>query len=168
MSKTMEKPIMARMKCPKCNAVNEASSVGITVLSEAALFICPVCNSQYNLTAVLKEIGEKPGEEATPEEFQPSELPAPPETKPAAEAPAAPPPPPPPEESVKPLVISCTNCIFEWVASYAERCPRCGSTKILASSKTIQDRVAGAFAEVDRGVPAPHAVDNLLGVVIGA
>jgi len=156
------------MKCPKCNAVNEASSVGIVVIAEAALFICPVCNSQYNLTAVLKEIGDK-GEEAPPEELQPPELPEPPETRPAPEPTAeAPPPPPPPEESVKPLVIACTNCNFEWISEYADTCPRCKSKKLLASSKTLQDRVAAAFAEVDRGVPASRAVDNLLGVVIGA
>ena len=155
---------MARMNCPKCKAVYETSSVGLTVINEAALFICPVCTSEYNLTAVLKQIGTETPSAVEPEEFEPSELPEPPETRPAPE-PTAEAPPPPPEESVKPLVIACTNCNFEWISEYADHCPRCSSKKILASSRTVQDRVRAAFEEVDRGVPACHAVNNILGLV---
>lgn len=153
------------IQCPECLKSNPFAKFKIIKLAEGALMVCPVCQSEFDVHSTLTKRGGEEGEEM---EFQPTR------DEPADfETPAEEPMPGGPGglgdeegggfESVA-KVVRCSVCNETWADIEPETCPFCETGgKIKVTKMTLRDRVAQAFREVKRGVPAKRAIGRLLG-----
>ena len=142
------------MTCVNCGVTRLLS--GFT-LSEEATLTCPVCFTQFAISAAMKRRGGE--QEQRPEE----ELPEPgAEAAPAPEAPAAEAPPV-AGESVEPRVLACVECGAEWLGHKVEPCYECGSKHTLFDDQTVLERIGKTLKQVNSGVDAIQAVAMLLG-----
>ena len=162
----------ASVTCPRCKTERHLNQY---TLEEGALLVCPNCGAEFSLSAKLQKL---PGEE--PEDLGMDVNPD------AGTGPGTPPsaagdmggggaPPPPPEGGmelgasrtpvVKTKVLVCSKCNVEWLGTHAEKCPKCESTDILVSQKSVADRCKDAMEEAGNGVPPERVLSRLFGDV---
>ena len=158
--------------CVKCNKRFKLSEGR---LHEDATLTCPSCGAEFSLTAEMTKSPGQEGEEGgelglDTNPIDNLDTQGPEGSLPMRGAGA----PPmqselPPEESRQPQlttrVFQCSRCQLEWIGSSSKKCPdpECGSSDIMISTKTIQERCQDAIDEANRGVPVGRCLDRLLG-----
>ena len=142
--------------CPKCG--KEESLDKFKVLAEAAVLTCPTCGTQIELRAFLTQPLKK--EPMKGPEGGSEEIPSPP----SGGVSLPPPAPVTPSESFVSHVMRCESCKATWIPVFGrEKCPECGSEKVVEDNTSVDERIKQAFKEVAKGTPVKEVADRLFG-----